>query len=239
MISVSRRPRVTLTSKWLNNRVIMFTGIIEAVGQIVSKTAKGGDVALRIASGELDLSDVKLGDSIATNGVCLTVVKQEADGFWADVSNETMRHSSLADLGPGDAVNLEKAMLATSRFGGHIVSGHVDGLGTVLSLENDGRSVKIEIEPAADLKKYIAHKGSITIDGVSLTVNELTSQGFLLNIVPHTAQETIIDNYQAGRKVNLEVDVIARYLEQLLKPEQAAPKSKLSKEFLAEHGFYK
>ncbi|MCK5881554.1 MAG: riboflavin synthase [Sinobacterium sp.] len=217
----------------------MFTGIIEAIGTIGAKQDIGGDVRLRIVSAVLDMSDVSLGDSIATNGVCLTVVEINADGFWADVSNETIRHSSLNDLSEGAAVNLEKAMLASSRFGGHIVSGHVDGVGEVLGLNNDGRSVQIEIASPASLSKYIAHKGSITIDGVSLTVNELTARGFLLNIVPHTVSETIIADYQVGSRINLEVDVIARYLEQLLKPEQAQPKSALSKEFLAANGFYK
>ena len=217
----------------------MFTGIIDALGTIGAKQVKGGDVRLCLVSQQLDMSDVKLGDSIATNGVCLTVVELNSDGFWADVSNETMRHSSLNNLGEGAAVNLEKAMLASSRFGGHIVSGHVDGLGEVINLKHDGRSVQLEIMPPAELIKYIAHKGSITLDGVSLTVNELTARGFLLNIVPHTAAETIINNYSVGSQVNLEVDIIARYLEQLLKPEQASQKSALSKSFLAEHGFYK
>jgi len=217
----------------------MFTGIIEAVGTLASKQAVGGDVRLKIASGALDLSDVKLGDSIATNGVCLTVVQLDGDGFWADVSNETIRHSSLNNLAEGAKLNLEKAMLVGARFGGHIVSGHVDGVAEIIRLDNDGRSIVIEISPPQDLKKYIAHKGSITVDGISLTANALTAQGFLLNIVPHTVEETIIANYKVGSRVNLEVDVIARYLEQLVQGEQAAPKSKISKDFLAEHGFWK
>jgi riboflavin synthase len=217
----------------------MFTGIIEAVGYIAAKQDKGGDVRLRIASGKLDLSDVKLGDSIATNGVCLTVVALNADGFWADVSNETLRYSSLRQLSEGCAVNLEKAMLASSRFGGHIVSGHIDGVADVVEITKDARSIQIEISPPADLTKYIAHKGSITIDGVSLTVNALTARGFLLNIVPHSAEETIIADYKVGHVINIEVDVISRYLEQLLRPEQATVKSALSKEFLAENGFYR
>jgi riboflavin synthase len=162
-----------------------------------------------------------------------------ADGFWADVSNETLRYSSFNKLSEGCAVNLEKAMLASSRFGGHIVSGHIDGIAEVVEIKNDGRSVQIEISPPSELNKYIAHKGSITIDGVSLTVNALTERGFLLNIVPHSAEETIIVDYQVGNMINIEVDVIARYLEQLLRPEQAAVKSALSKEFLAENGFYR
>lgn len=216
----------------------MFTGIIEAIGTLASKQPQGGDVRLRIASRGLDMSDVNLGDSIATNGVCLTVVEITADGFWADVSNETISHSSLNNLSEGASVNLEKAMLATSRFGGHIVSGHVDGVGKITQMQSDARSVRIEIEPPQSMKKYIAHKGSITVDGVSLTVNELTTNGFLLNIVPHTAQETIISQYQVGDAINLEADVIARYLEQLMKPEQSKP-SGITSSFLAEHGFMK
>jgi riboflavin synthase len=136
-------------------------------------------------------------------------------------------------------VNLEKAMLASSRFGGHIVSGHIDGVADVVEITKDARSIQIEISPPADLTKYIAHKGSITIDGVSLTVNALTTRGFLLNIVPHSAEETIIADYKVGHIINIEVDVISRYIEQLLQPEQAAVKSALSKEFLAENGFYR
>lgn len=218
----------------------MFTGIIEATGTIAKKQAVGGDCRLLIRSTELDFTDVKLGDSIATNGVCLTVTGFETQAYWADVSNETLSLSTLASLEVGAAVNLEKAMLATSRFGGHIVSGHVDGLGKVLSLHNDGRSIKIEVYAPDNLRKYIAHKGSITVDGISLTINELSKEGFMLNIVPHTAKETVIQHYQAGTLVNLEVDVIARYLEQLLRgssDEKAG--SKINAAFLAEHGFYR
>ncbi|NRA40754.1 MAG: riboflavin synthase, partial [Pseudomonadales bacterium] len=173
----------------------MFTGIIEAVGSIVSNQARAGDVQLRIDTAGLDLHDVKLGDSIATNGVCLTVVALHSNGFSADVSNETLRYSSLAKLGQGAKVNLEKAMQLNDRFGGHIVSGHVDGIGEVLKLDKDARSVRIEIASPANLQKYIAAKGSITVDGVSLTVNQLSKNGFCLNIVPHTAAETIICDY--------------------------------------------
>lgn len=223
----------------------MFTGIIEAVGSIVEKQARGGDMRLRIATGKLDLADVKLGDSVATNGVCLTVTGLEGQSFWADVSNETLAHSTLMTLAVGSAVNLEKAMAANGRFGGHIVSGHVDGVGRVVSLADDGRSIRIEIEAPADIQRYIAHKGSITVDGVSLTANALTAAGFLLNIVPHTVAETVIANYQPGTAVNLEVDVIARYLERLLQAgndtaqTKPANTSKIDAAFLAEHGFYK
>ena len=217
----------------------MFTGIIEAVGSIVSNHARAGDVQLRIDTAGLDLHDVKLGDSIATNGVCLTVVALHSNGFSADVSNETLRYSSLAKLGQGAKVNLEKAMQLNDRFGGHIVSGHVDGIGEVLKLDKDARSVRIEIASPANLQKYIAAKGSITVDGVSLTVNQLSKNGFCLNIVPHTAAETIICDYVVGSIVNLEIDVIARYVEQLFASRQAQPNSAIDKAFLREHGFYK
>ena len=217
----------------------MFTGIIEAVGSIVSNQARAGDVQLRIDTADLDLDDVKLGDSIATNGVCLTVVALHSNGFSADVSNETLRYSSLAKLGQGAKVNLEKAMQLNDRFGGHIVSGHVDGIGEVLKLDKDARSVRLEIASPANLQKYIAAKGSITVDGVSLTVNQLSKNGFCLNIVPHTAAETIICDYAVGSTVNLEIDVIARYVEQLFASRQAQPNSVIDKAFLREHGFYK
>lgn len=217
----------------------MFTGIIEATGTIAKKQPTGGDCRLLIRSAGLDFSDVKLGDSIATNGVCLTVTGFENQAYWADVSNETLSLSTLAELEVGAAVNLEKAMLATSRFGGHIVSGHVDGLGKVLRLQNDGRSIQIEIFAPENLRKYIAHKGSITVDGISLTINALTDDGFMLNIVPHTAKETVIQHYQAGTLVNLEVDVIARYLEQLLRAENTEKGTGINQAFLAEHGFYR
>lgn len=215
----------------------MFTGIVEAKGKITRKEAKGGDCRLQVSSETLDFSDVKLGDSIATNGVCLTVTGLDNQSYWADVSNETLRLSTLAAISVGDAVNLEKAMLATDRFGGHIVSGHVDGIGKVTELHNDGRSIKMQIEAPEPLRRYIAHKGSITVDGVSLTVNELQENGFWLNIVPHTAEETVISGYKTGTAVNLEVDVIARYLEQLIKGTEKG--SGIDAAFLAEHGFYK
>lgn len=222
----------------------MFTGIIETVGQLAEKRQQGGDLRLRISTGIMPLDDVKLGDSIATNGVCLTVTGLEEQSFWADVSNETISHSSLDDLSIGSKVNLEKAMLANGRFGGHIVTGHVDAVAKISKISKDARSIRIEVETPQELQRYIAHKGSITIDGVSLTVNSLTASGFVLNIVPHTAEETIIASYKDGSRVNIEVDVIARYLEQLHKPEatdtpNTVAKSKLSANFLAEHGFYK
>lgn len=218
----------------------MFTGIIESVGKIARMEPKGGDMRLRIATGKLDLGDVKLGDSIAVNGVCLTVVELPGDGFWADVSLETLAHTSFNQLKTGSLVNLEKALTPTTRLGGHLVSGHVDGLGEIVSRHDDGRSIHFKVKAPTELAKYIAHKGSICVDGISLTVNAVSGAVFDLNIVPHTALETTVNQWQPGVKVNLEVDVIARYLERLLLGEKAAdPKSSgdITMGFLAENGF--
>ena len=200
----------------------MFTGIIQAIGEVAALEQRGGDVRLRIRSGKLDLGDVSLGDSIAVNGVCLTAVELPGDGFVADVSRETLSLTSLGQLQTGSPVNLEKALTLATRLGGHLVSGHVDGLGTVLERHDDARSVRFTIEAPAELARYIAHKGSITVDGTSLTVNAVDGRKFELNIVPHTLQETIMDGYVAGRQVNLEVDLVARYLERLLLGDKAA-----------------
>lgn len=194
----------------------MFTGIIEAIGEIADVRMIGGDMRLYVRTGALDLNDVRLGDSIATNGVCLTAVELPGDGFIADVSLETLAHTRFESLQIGEAVNLEKAMRADTRFGGHIVTGHVDALGTVLERSEDARSVRLKVRMPAAIQRYVAAKGSITVDGVSLTVNALDGDSLELNIVPHTAQETIIDSYTAGRQVHLEVDIIARYLERLM-----------------------
>jgi len=218
----------------------MFTGIIEAVGEITSTQLGNGDLRLRINSGKLDLGDVALGDSIATNGVCLTVTALPGDGFWADVSLETLAHSSLAELKVGDAVNLEKALTLSKRLGGHLVSGHVDGVGEVLSRTPDARSERFRLRAPKELAKYIAHKGSICVDGVSLPVNKVIGAEFELNIVPHTVQETIIAAYSPGTRVNLEVDQVARYLERLMMGDKAAESesgSGLTMAVLAENGF--
>ncbi|PKM22853.1 MAG: riboflavin synthase [Gammaproteobacteria bacterium HGW-Gammaproteobacteria-14] len=220
----------------------MFTGIVEAKGEIVSLAQKGGDVTLRIRTGALDLSDVQLGDSIAVNGVCLTAVTLPGDGFTADVSGETLRLTTLGNLRSGSIVNLEKALTPTTRLGGHLVSGHVDGLGEVVSVTPDARSIRFDIRAPDTLAKYIAHKGSITVDGISLTVNSVDGAVFSLNIVPHTQQMTTIAEWKPGSKVNLEVDVIARYLERLLLGERAAQSGEqdgISMAFLAEHGYMK
>ncbi len=194
----------------------MFTGIIQAVGTIAATRARGGDLRLRIATGTLDLGDVAPGDSIAVSGVCLTAVELPGDGFWADVSRETLEHTVLGELGPGDRVNLEKALTPTSRLGGHMVSGHVDGVGRIVDQREDARSRRFTVEAPPELARYIAARGSICVDGVSLTVNRVEGSRFELNIVPHTLAETTLDTWRPGRRVNLEVDLIARYLERLL-----------------------
>ena len=218
----------------------MFTGIIEALGTIDSMVDQGESIRLKVGVGKLDMSDVALGDSIATNGVCLTVVDYSPHHYSADVSAETIRLTGFAQYKPGTQVNLEKAMQVSSRFGGHIVSGHVDGVGEVSRIIQHSDYVEIWIDAPDDLAKYIAHKGSITVDGVSLTVNKVNGSEFMLWIIPHTLQETVLGTYKTGTRVNLEVDVIARYLERLMLGDKAASKKNdISLEFLAEHGYLK
>lgn len=219
----------------------MFTGIIQAVGNIASMQAKGGDMRLGIATGKLDMADVALGDSIAVNGVCLTVIAMDGANFSADVSRETLSLTSLGQLKQGSPVNLEKALTLATRLGGHLVSGHVDGLGEVMSRHDDARSVRFSLRAPNVLAKYISAKGSICVDGTSLTVNKVDGAVFELNIVPHTLQETIMGDYRPGAKVNLEVDVIARYLERLLLGENAAKaegtEGGVTMELLSESGY--
>jgi riboflavin synthase len=218
----------------------MFTGIITAVGSITALQPRGGDVRLRIATGKLDLSDVQLGDSIAVSGVCLTAVELSGDGFWADASRETLERTILGEAAPGMRVNLEKALTPTTRLGGHLVSGHVDGIGAVTEWRPDGRSWRLRIQAPDVLARYIAEKGSICVDGVSLTVNRVDGAAFELNIVPHTLAETTFVDFKIGRRVNLEVDLIARYLERLLLGDRAAqPGGGLTEALLREHGFWK
>ncbi len=218
----------------------MFTGIVEALGEIVALQPSGGDLRVRVKSHGLDLGDVALGDSIATNGVCLTVVELPGDGYWADVSRETLEHTTVGEWKLGSRVNLEKALTPQTRLGGHLVSGHVDGVGEVVSRHADARSERFRLRAPKALAKYIAHKGSICIDGTSLTVNAVDGAEFELNIVPHTLERTVIGGYSAGTRVNLEVDVIARYLERLLLGDKAADSSTgggIDMAFLAENGF--
>ena len=220
----------------------MFTGIIECTGKIRAISEAGGDIRLTIDAPELDFSDVKLGDSIASNGICLTVVEVQGKSYAVDVSRETLNKTALLHWQVGDTVNLEKAMLPTTRFGGHIVAGHVDGVGKIALIIQDARSIYIEIELPALLMKYTANKGSVTVDGISLTTNAIKPKDNLicLNIIPHTAQLTnIARHWTLGRLVNIEVDLLARYLERLLTDKTTAntPTSNIDEAFLAKHGF--
>ncbi|MBT8119585.1 MAG: riboflavin synthase [Gammaproteobacteria bacterium] len=215
----------------------MFTGIIEAVGRIKNIEPVGGDIRLHVDVGSLDMEDVQLGDSIAVNGVCLTAIEFDDGHFVADVSNETITLTSLKSLAIGSEVNLEKALLPTTRLGGHLVSGHVDGLGEVMSIKEESRSIRLVIRAPGELKHYIAMKGSICIDGTSLTVNKISNADFEINIVPHTQQQTIIKNYKPGTRVNLEVDLIARYLERLLMKQDDNTGNGITLESLAKAGF--
>ena len=197
----------------------MFTGIIEAVGKIrlIEESDSGSDKIITIDSGKLDLSDVKVGDSICVNGVCLTVTGLDEPGFKMDVSTETLSCTTLALLKPDDPVNLEKALRLSERLSGHIVTGHIDGIGCIEKLHEEARSIRYHIAGPEHLNRYLCKKGSICIDGVSLTINDVVGNTFSVNIIPHTQQETIISSYKVGTKVNLEVDLIARYLEGLLR----------------------
>jgi len=218
----------------------MFTGIIEAVGTLNTIDVKGEDVTVTVDTGKLDLSDVKLGDSIAANGVCLTVVALTGQGFRADLSLETLHRTAFVHYRPGHKVNLERALTPTTRLGGHLVSGHVDGVGEITRVQTRGRAIEYWIKAPDTLAKYIAEKGSITVDGISLTVNDVQGAVFKLTIVPHTTAETIIATWQTGSVVHLEVDLLARYLERLLlgdRAAQAAPAGGVTMASLMENGF--
>ena len=199
----------------------MFTGIIEGVGRLAAREPRGGDVRFTFATGSLPwladpAADVRLGESIAVNGVCLTVVAFDAGGFQADASTETLSLTTLGGLPVGAALNLERAMRPTDRLGGHLVSGHVDGIGRVLSVHADARAQRWRFAAPAPLLKYIAKKGSICVDGVSLTVNEVDADGFEVALIPHTVAHTRFAETAVGEAVNLEIDLVARYVERLL-----------------------
>lgn len=216
----------------------MFTGIILAVGKIAQIEQKAGDVRLSIDTGKLSLQDANLGDSIAVNGICLTAVALSEHGFIADVSNETLARTNLKQASIGTAVNLELALTPQTRMGGHIVSGHVDGLATIIEKKADGRSVRFKCRAPDDLAKYIAEKGSICINGISLTVNNVDGAVFTVNIVPHTLKKTSLGFAQVNDKVNIEVDLLARYMERLMKGEAAAQcASGVTENLLKESGF--
>jgi riboflavin synthase len=194
----------------------MFSGIVTAVGTITSATPKSGGVRLRVDAGGLDLFDVAIGDSIAVNGACLTVVVRDAKSFEADVSRETL--ACTAGFAKGDNVNLEKALRLSDRLGGHLVSGHVDGVGTVTRVAAAGGNRLLAVTAPRGLAKYIARKGSVTVNGVSLTVNGVGNAGFNVNLIPHTLAASNLGELEAGDRVNLEVDLFARYLERLASP---------------------
>ena len=218
----------------------MFTGIVQSVGRIASVEKSGEDMRLRIDAGTLDLSDVKIGDSISVSGVCLTVAGLSGGILVFDVSAETLSRSCLARMQIGDTLNLEKALTPAGYFGGHFVSGHVDGVGRVLERRDVGGSVQLRVEVPPKLSKYIAEKGSICIDGVSLTVNSVSDGEFEVNLVPHTLKATTLSEFKAGREVNIEVDMLARYLECLfLGKETTKPASAITADFLKKHGFIK
>ena len=216
----------------------MFTGIIKAKGRIRSLKKQGGDLCMSVESKDLDWSAFDVGESISVNGVCLTATALHSDGFDADVSIETMNVTALAGLTPGSAVNLEPSISLGERLGGHLVSGHVDCVGTVVTRESDARSVRLRIEVPNEFGRYLAKKGAVCVDGVSLTINEVSAQAFEVNIIPHTAGETIIGDYAVGSAVNIEVDLLARYIERLLdRDEPSEADDGISRDFLKAHGY--
>jgi riboflavin synthase len=194
----------------------MFTGIVQGVGRVRSIEPRGGDVTMWIDTGELSLAGVETGGSIAVNGCCLTAVRLEASAFAADLSRETLALTTAGDWTAGTAVNLERALTAGQALGGHYVTGHVDGVGQVVSRHDDARSVGVEFEVPPELARYVARKGSVCVDGVSLTVNGVAGRRFEVNLVPHSLGVTVLGGYRPGTRVNLEVDIIARYLERLV-----------------------
>ncbi|MDX1443446.1 MAG: riboflavin synthase [Gammaproteobacteria bacterium] len=214
----------------------MFTGIIQSLGRLEAMDNRGGDVRLRVSLGGLALDNAAIGDSIAVNGVCLTALEVPATELVADVSRETLSLTTLGNLSIGDKVNIEPALAVGDRLGGHIVSGHVDGIGTFIESIEDARSWRLVFEAPAAIAKYIARKGSICIDGISLTVNGVDGNRFDVNIVPHTWEHTNLHALEKGGKVNLEVDVIARYLERMLSAGEA-PREGVTAELLQKHGF--
>ncbi len=211
----------------------MFTGIIKARGRIAAIEKRGGDVRLRVTADDLPWPEYAVGDSLSVNGVCLTAVRLLDRGFDTDVSVETLEVTTLKQLAVGDSVNLEPALRVGDALGGHLVSGHVDGIGKVTARADDARSIRMSFEVPGELARYIARKGSVCVDGVSLTINEVSGNTFDLNIIPHTAEVTTMGAYEVGTAVNIEVDLLARYIERMLVSDGGG----LSIEFLREHGY--
>lgn len=214
----------------------MFTGIVEEIGTVKAVQRSGTSSIIRIEAKKV-LSDIHLGDSIAVNGVCLTVTDFDGSTFQADVMNETLSRSSLGSLKTGSPVNLERAMSAKGRFGGHIVSGHIDGTGTISDIRKDGIAVWYTITASPHIMRYIIEKGSIAIDGISLTVAKVTDSSFSVSIIPHTAEQTILSQKNRGDTVNLENDMIGKYVEKLMKSAEPEGKSGIGMDFLAKNGF--
>ena len=214
----------------------MFTGIIEEVGTVLGIRRGAKSAVLHIAADKI-LTDVRMGDSIAVNGVCLTATSVNSNSFTADVMPETLCRSSLADLKSRSQVNLERAMAANGRFGGHIVSGHIDGTGAIKRIQKDDNAVRYEIGADRTILKYIVEKGSVTIDGISLTVTEVSEKSFSVSVIPHTISVTILGEKSVGSIVNLENDIIGKYVEKLLFAKEEKPKSNITREYLAKYGF--
>ena len=215
----------------------MFTGIIEELCT-VERVTRGRVSAVIAIRAEHILSDLKIGDSVAVNGVCLTATGLTGHGFTADVMHETLDRSALAGLGPGSRVNLERAMAANGRFGGHIVAGHVDGVGTIAAIEQDDNAIWFTITAPAQVLRYVVEKGSIAIDGISLTVARVETDRFAVSVIPHTAAVTLLGQRRTGDRVNLESDLVGKYVERLLRPApEEKGQSRLTMEFLTQHGF--
>ena len=216
----------------------MFTGLIEDVGTIAEIGRLGENFRLTVATAELPTADIRIGDSVAVNGVCLTVVTVHPGRFGADVSPETVAHTSLAFLKPRDSVNLERALRLSDRLGGHLVYGHVDGTAVLTARRVEGNAVRMSFRLRRDLNRYLVAKGSVAIDGISLTVNEVSEEGFSIAVIPHTLEKTTLRRRRPGEIVNIEVDIFAKFVERLLTiPPQGDAEGKLTSQFLAKHGF--
>ena len=216
----------------------MFTGIVEETGTLRSLSRGSKSCVIHVQCSTV-LEDTRIGDSIAVNGICLTVTSMESGGFTADVMNETLSRSSLAQTRPGDPVNLERAMAANGRFGGHIVSGHIDGTGIIREIRDDDNAVWYTVEAPPEILRYVVEKGSIAIDGISLTVARVDDRSFKVSVIPHTRAVTALSSRRVGSPVNLENDIVGKYVEKLMQPapSESGPASGITMEFLAQHGY--